>query len=1269
MRQLRLLPFLLAALLVLPTIAMAQSVASVTGVVTDTSGAAVPGASIKLVDTRTGTTYYAKTAGDGSYRIVDVPPGPGYSLTVKKDGFETFVVGSLYLPVAIATTQDVRLELGTVAQTVEVTAEGSVTLDTTDAQIGSNLDMHAVASLPNEFRDNPANLLRLAPGVISAITPAGGPTSGTGAIDPNLTRDGAVAGARTDQSNIIVDNIDQSNISSGFSFTLTGTIPVDAVQEFNTIIGNPLPQYGGGSGGQTLITTKSGTNDWHGSAFEYNRTAATEANTFFNNLDGVPRLALVRNQFGGNVGGPVWKDRLFFFFEYDGRRDDEGASVEEIVPMPHVKLGDLAYINNSQGAACQGARLTSADVSTSCVTILPAATVASMDPCSGLDDCSMLPGFQAAGVDPTLISLFKSRYPNPNDFSAGDGLNTAGFRFNTPNPLIENDYLAHVDFVVNSRNKLFTRFNFDNIKSLVQPNAFPGDPVTSPNLERDRAWVLGDTWTISPNLVNVFTYGESLQNAAQPILFNPSGPLYELTFDSGTVSNPFLRQTSFSTIAPEPTFKDDMTWVHGNHTFSFGGLWNPIEFKDGITNDFTFIQQGIGGSISALDPSETPSDILSSDVTNWNSAFVGALGSIFNVQASFNFTGKGVPLAQGSPVAHDYRVNAFAGYFSDSWRIRPSLTVTLGVRYQYETVPYEIHGVQASFLNTNFHAIVDARIANGLAGISGPDVTPELTYQLTGKANHAPPLYAPEKHDFSPRIGLAWNPSARDGFLGKLLGGQKTVVRAGASIIYDDSVVNNIVALQNQGDYTFGGSFAENFGDSSAGATPTENLGLEPRFNSINSVAFPVPPPPFVTPITPVAIFNYDVDNQFRTPYSIITSFGVQRALPFGLQFEADYYGRFSRRLFVLADAAQTMDFTSDGQKLSNAFTILEQDSQQGLPPAGVTPQPFFESLFGPGGTQAIYAAFSGQAMGPASTAGSAMSEGNTALMVYELGLQPYNIGLTPQFLVNALATNLGSESYNSLFTTLRKRLSNNLQFDFDYTYSHAIDNNSTVPHANGNFEPGVTTILCDATNPRVCRGNSEFDVTNQITGFFVYDLPFGRGQRFAGSAGTLLNEAIGGWEISGIESWRTGLALTADSGISSTTSLAADAGEDFIGPRSALASDIHLVPGTGTVQFFKNPAAAIAAYTPALGLTVGTRDNMRAPHFTDLDLAVAKNFPIVGEKYRLQFRAEAYNALNQTNFALYDPTINSPSTFGTITSEAGTEPSRVMQFALRFDF
>lgn len=267
---------------------------------------------------------------------------------------------------------------------------------------------------------------------------------------------------------------------------------------------------------------------------------------------------------------------------------------------------------------------------------------------------------------------------------------------------------------------------------------------------------------------------------------------------------------------------------------------------------------------------------------------------------------------------------------------------------------------------------------------------------------------------------------------------------------------------------------------------------------------------------------------------------------------------------------------------------------------------------------------------------------------------------------------NRGFSSYNSLFLTLRKRLSHNLQFDFNYTYSHSIDNGSTVANENGNFQSGVTSVMCDVTNESACRGNSEFDATHQISGAFVYDLPFGRGQRFVGGAGRLLNEAIGGWQVSGIETWRTGLAFTAngtDIAQFDTVSLAADTGAIFTGPRSALATHIHIDPTqNNALEFYGDQTAAAGAFSPVTGLQSGTRDSLRGPHFSNLDLGVSKRFPLFNERYNLQFRAEAYNTFNHPNFGIPDTGVSS-GRFGQISGLAGQEPSRVMQFALRFDF
>jgi len=383
-----------------------------------------------------------------------------------------------------------------------------------------------------------------------------------------------------------------------------------------------------------------------------------------------------------------------------------------------------------------------------------------------------------------------------------------------------------------------------------------------------------------------------------------------------------------------------------------------------------------------------------------------------------------------------------------------------------------------------------------------------------------------------------------------------------------------------------------------------------------------------------------------------------------------------------LGDVSQAMDFTDPASKqtLVNAFSTLEVDSRAnggaGLPAASVSNQPFFENQ--------ISAALGGSCQSNPQILTScthfvytsqfgALQQGATGEIVASLPF-PQNVGLTPQFFVDALMANKGYSDYNSLFLTLRKRLSNNLQFDINYTFAHSIDNGSTVANENGNFQSGVTSVMCDVTNLRACRGNSEFDVRHSITGDFVYGLPFGRGQAFGRNAGWLLNEVIGGWTISGIETYRTGLAFTVNNtsvAFFDTVSLAADTGMLFTGTKSEVKSSIHVVqvPGTGPeVQFFANQATASGAFSPVTGLQSGSRDTLHGPHFSNLDLEVSKNFPIANERYRLRFVSEAYNVFNHTNFGLPD-TGAIDSNFGQIVGLSGQEPSRVMQFALRFEF
>jgi hypothetical protein len=1281
---------LVGVVALLVTSAHAQDVASITGTVTDKTDAPISDATVKLTDTRTGAVYESKTGSFGAYLFVRVPPGPGYVLTVTKENFKTYTVSNLYLAIASTRTQDVVLELGTVAQTVEVQSEGSVSLNTSDSTIGNNFDMRAVDSLPTEFRDDPAALLRLEPGVVSAQSPNG--NLGT---DPSGSRDGSVAGARADQNNITVDGIDATDFAVGQAFSTQAAIPVDAVQEFSTQVGNPVPMYGRGSGAQTIITTKSGTNEWHGQASEYNRTAATEANDFFNNADGVPRTSLVRNQFGADLGGPIRKDKLFFFFDYEGRRDNEQQTTENLVPLNHVKEGEIAYINatNTQtGQPCSPtSRLGPNDTSTPCVTILPAAQVAALDPCSAAGNpCASTPGFTAAGFDPALLSLFNTRYPAANDLSAGDGLNTGGFRFNIPNDLTEDVYTTRVDYNINSKNKMFVRFNFNNQNAVNTSNGctseqFPGDPLTCPIIEQNRAWVLGETWTPNSRFINQFTYGETRVNLNFPVDFNGNGNDFPLNWFSNDLTIPYTRQTTSSRIDPVPTFRDDVTLIRSKHSFQFGAEWKPIKTRSTLGNSFNFISEGLGGNVPSLTPALRPANILSNPavdpdgiaISDWDNFFAGALGVLNEDQTQFIYSKSGVAQPLGAVERRDYRYYQYAGYAQDTWRVRSDLTLTLGVRYQYDSVPYEVNGIEATFSNTNLDDILATRTANGLAGISGPDVTPQLTYALAGKANPGgAPLYGSEKTDFSPRFALAWNPSFRNGFFGDLLGDHKTVFRLGAAQIYDQTVINAVNFIEDQASYLFGNDVASLFGTGG----PAEALTTEPRYTGPTTVPFSFTAPPFQNPLTPTAIFNFGIDPQLKTPYSNVFSAGVQRQLHGGLQLEVDYYGRFGHRLFTLADAAQAVNFVDPASKqsLAQAGTILEQQARQGVAPGAVGPQPFFENQM----NQALAAV-----VGPGATCETVLGstctqyfyannelsliQGNLGGAIYSLdseGLLPPNVGYPTQFAVNALGSSKGWSSYNAMLLTLRKQLSRNLQFDFNYTFSHSEDNSSIIANNNGNFVAGATTVMCDATNLSVCRGNSEFDVRHQISSNFIYDLPIGRRQWLLNAAPRWVDEVVGGWQVSGIVTWRTGLALPIQSGVS-TLSLAADDGALFTGSQTAVASSIHTdVANNNAIQFFANPTAAAAAFTPLSGLEVGNRDTLSGPHFSNVDLGVAKVFPLFREKYSLRFRVDAFNVFNHPNFALPNTNINSPD-FGVITSTAGQDPFRVLQASLRFQF
>lgn len=1220
----------------------AQDAASITGVVTDASGAVVPGVQITLANPATGVKYQGVSNAEGSYIIGEVKPGPGYTATFSHEGFTSVAFTGLYLNVNAVRTQNVVLTVGNVITTVSVSGGNqNVTLDTTDATIGNNFEVQMVNDLPVQIRDTPAALFILQPGVTE-----------------DSSGQFSVTGARTDQSHVTLDGLDVDDRFTGQFGAINGNAPVDSIQEFRGVTAGETANFDSGGGGQFQLVTKSGTNQFHGDLFEYHRDTDLEANDWFSNNADVPRAPLIRNQFGGNLGGPVFKNKFFFFFEYNGRRDNQGAAVEQTVPTTSYLGGNISYINNGSGCTIESTTLSAPQ----CISTVSAANVAAQfDPLH-------------TGQDSALASFLATRYPKGNDATGGDGINTTGFRFNAPVILKENDYVARIDYNLTPNQKLFARSSAlseregDDI-NFRSPIQFPGDPVTRSIDDASWAWVVGHNWVLGANKTNQVSYGETISRLNFPSLYNPTGALQ---WAFGPLTAPYLGNSNAQgRVVPVPELRDDFSWVKGVHTFQFGGTFKYITpFNNLVLNDFDPAVGISGVGLTQLDSTLRPVDINQSSnslpTANWDSALVFDLGTFTQLDATFNYNADGSVQTMGAGTNRKYRYYESELYFGDTWKVKPSLTLSYGVRYQLYSVPYEVNGLEAIQVNADTgkplgfdEYFFKDRVPQSAAGISGPTAVPFLQYVLAGKANHnAPGYYSPSYKDFAPRLAFAWNPTFD----------RRTVLNGSIGIVYDHTIVSAVQNFQDHSSYLFQSSNNNIYGSSS---DPEGALASNPRFGGINAIPTPPTAPtfspttiPFVdtttNPPTPYGVgdntFSTAIDPSLTTPYSLMVNFGVQRNLGSGFIMNLSYAGRFGRKLLAQVDASQDLDFVdpASGEHYATAFGNIVKEIRAGADPATIPAEPWFENQVGAGGTQYL--------AGIGTNFFSNGDIGDFSVALAGDGFVAPNVIVPPQFSSNDYYTNKGFSSYHGLLTTLHKNAGHGLQFDFNYTWSHSIDNFSLVANGQSNF---TGEFVCDATQPRECRGNSDFDLTQVFNGNFVYDLPVGHGRSFAAATPRWADEIIGGWQVSGLPTWQTGSPYYAN-----TTAYGAGyatlAPAILVGPNGAVSSDAHKDQNTGFVFGFKDPATAAAAFTGPVGLTLGQRNELRSPHYGNFDLGLGKTFPLCSENYRLVFRADAFNAFNHPSFASPNANLISGD-FGHITGT--TSSARVLQGALRFEF
>jgi len=1239
-RSYRIAAVVLALLLCLSGRLSAQATATVTGVVTDPSGLVLVDAIATLTNPATGTEYTAKTNSAGSFRLTNLPPGPGYTLVISHSGFNSYKVENVYVNVANVTTRNVTLTPGENVE-ISVSAAGQgVTLNTEDATIGNNVQVEKLNELPVQNRLTPVVLFTLQPGV---------------------TATGATTGARTDQNYVTVDGLDVNDLATGQFGNISGTAPVDSVQEFRGTVAGFTAVTGAGGGGQFQLVTKSGTNQWHGQANIYHRDNSTTANDWFNNLAKVRAPKLVQNQFGGSIGGPIKHDKAFFFFDYLNSRIAQQQAVLRTVPLASYQSGNISYVNNNPGCTAASRRNTTPG----CISQLTPAQVRAMDPAG-------------VGASPALFNLLK-REPAPNDLTAGDGVNSGGYRFNAPFPTYRTAYVGKVDYNLTTHLRAWGKGSFTRLNQTNATQQFPGDPDATQFVDRSYSYVGALDWEISANKFNQFQYGSVVQDYSFPRPSNPLG-VNQVTFATGTTtpfSNPYSSPSNAqSRHVPIPMIQDNFTWTKGRHSLTFGGNFKWINATSHTTIDYNTYVVGLGGNLAGLNTALRPTNIFGSNTSRvqYDSAFALALGRVGASNANFNYdtSGAALPLATGS--IRNYRYYQTQVYGSDTWKVTPHLTLVYGVNYQYFSVPYEKNGLETAQTSLIFDNFIATRVAQSSAGSTAPGSLPFLTYVLGGPKNNGPALYNPDRKNFAPKFAFAWNPSFDS----------STVFNGGAGLVYDRTIVNAVQYQQDQYSYLFFQPANRNFGTPS---DPAGSLRTNARYDAPPAATAPATPKPPYTPYVtaagnpvglPQSQFNEMIDPNLKTPYSLLANFGLQHQFSGSMIMKVSWVGRYGRRLLAQADANQLIDFPDkkSGQMMGDAMANLTKQLRAGADPTKVPAQPWFENILPAG--MGVADGYANNTADVADNLGSIISIGDFADTIQALSSSfglPYNVGMASQFANNTSFTSKGFSSYNGLLVSLQKNTTHGLTFDVNYTWAHSLDNTSLIGNAQA---IGGYGYICDVLRPRLCRANSDFDVTHYITGYAVYSLPFGRGRTFGGNIPWALDEIIGGWDLSNIFSWHTGNAWSTVSS-AFVASYSNNAPGIFVGSPADIQRKVHKTTG-GTLSLFSDPARASNAFVGPIGFQIGPRNSLRGPQYFNLDTGLSKRFTVVPDwGLKVQLRGDAFNILNHPNFAapannsLYDD-ITRPSNFGQLTSmvtstgAAGTS-ARVLQISARVEF
>ena len=1279
-----------------PALLFAQGASGrIVGRVGDPSGAVVARVKITLLNEATGISRDATSNDTGDYSFVEVAPGT-YTVQFELTGFKKNVQKGVIVDVNQVVTLNSTLQIGGSQETVEVTSEAPQ-VDTTSTQLGAVINDRSVNELPLNTRDT-YQFLQLQPGVQSQLGSSGSLFAGSD--DPGSV---SVNGGRTRANNFSVNGGDAND-----QFVNTPTIePVpDAVEEFRVITNTFDAEYGRNSGSVVNVITKSGGNAFHGNIYEYFRNTVLDSRGY----PDTTKPQLNQNQFGGTFGGPIKKDRTFFFLSYEARRIRDGQpgqllNVPTGTPSLSAPTGEFSGDFSNQGTFAGGiqpggfiARVL--DGRTGCDAALGYSVAALPPDADGLTDwSSVFPTniIPTACQDPVAANLLQKYVPAAN---IGTGQNQV-----VPVGTINADqFTVRLDHKINDHQSFTAYYYFNDNRELDPYDSFEAAGANTPgfgnyNNLRNQQWNFAHTWTISNTLVNEahFTYMREGQlgylkpqtstgvnsicsGAASAFCFTGTSDSSAITGEFGTAANlgitpglpssltgvPYVNiyggasfGNNFEGFLPQVgnsfQWSDGLTWVKGNHTYKFGVDIRRARFDQyyyfDLNGEYTFDNSG-------------PNGIIPGDGDQYAEFLLGLADAY----------------TQGSGQREDVRSFAVYPFAQDSWKLKPNLTLNYGLRWEYSPPLTDISGHVETYRPGQNSTVYPCGINSSGPGASlaywqgqfttygqsGPITCASTGAEPTGLVVPGDPgvpagMTSTYYKSFAPRVGIAYSPNFTSGSLGKLFGGNgKTSIRAGWGLFYNP--IEELVLAQFGAEPPFGGSssLSDVFFN-----TPFVNQGEYTAPNPFGGIITPTKGQPtdlsLFRPILLYGEFEPHLRSQYTTQYNLT----IQRDLSGNTMFQIGYVGSQGHRLLATHDINP-----------SNPQTCLDIINIANLNPNNVSSYQTTPATCGPTAEDAQWSVTI-----PAGypfhmpNGGIVNGTGQTLNLV---GLRPYSspncnstlpaftagtgcpVDGVPVFTDIFAEDTIANSNYNALEMMLQKRFSHGLQFQAAYTYSKSIDDGST-------FEETL-----DPFNYRASRGLSLFNSKQRFVVSYDWELPV---RKYSGFAGRVLDD----WEVSGITQFQSGFPIRLNTEddtelINSLFFLGTEA-PSLVAPFQKLdPRKTYTNLGLTTPGYWFNPndfataATPNGAPVPPLGsFNNGTQRTICCgPGLIDFDFSVHKKIVLSETRY-LQFRAEIFNVFNHTNYSNPDGGFSDgPTSFGKITS-AG-DP-RLLQFALKFFF